>query len=119
MKVRRGDVVLLEHPYSVGVGSKVRPVLVVQCDRDNSRLVNTIVAMITRTIHRAERVDTQYLIDVATPRGQTSGLKAISAVNCSNLFTIHERLIRKKIGVLPLDAMREVDDCLKAALDIR
>ena len=47
MKVNRGDVVLLDHPFSTGAGSKVRPVLVVQGDRDNARLTSTIVAMIT------------------------------------------------------------------------
>ena len=118
MKVSRGDVVLLDHPFSTGVGSKVRPVLVVQCDRDNARLTNTIVAMITRTIHRVSSVDTQLLIDVATPEGRASGLKVISAVNCSNLFTVHEQLIRKKIGNLPTKTMRDVDGCLKAAFGI-
>jgi mRNA-degrading endonuclease toxin of MazEF toxin-antitoxin module len=118
MKVKRGDVVLLDHPYSSGAGSKVRPVLVVQGDRNNVRLTNTIVAMITRTVHRTELVDTQLLIDLTTPEGRASGLKAMSAVNCTNLFTVDERLLRKKIGALPPATMRQVDDCLKSALGI-
>jgi mRNA-degrading endonuclease toxin of MazEF toxin-antitoxin module len=32
MKVKRGDVVLLDHPFSDASGSKVRPALVVQAD---------------------------------------------------------------------------------------
>ncbi len=54
MKVRRGDVVLIDYPFSRGGGAKVRPALVVQNDRDNSRLENTIVAQITSRIDRAE-----------------------------------------------------------------
>ena len=118
MKVNRGDVVLLDYPFSSGAGSKVRPVLVVQGNRDNARLTNTIVAMITRSVHRASQVDTQFLIDVATPEGHATGLKATSAVNCSNLFTVSEQLLRKKIGELPPAIMRQIDDCLKAALGI-
>ena len=118
MKVKRGDVVLLDHPFSTGMGSKVRPVLIVQGDRDNARLTSTIVAMITRTVHRAAEVDTQLLIDIATPEGKAAGLIATSAVNCSNLFTIHEQLLRKKIGELSPAAMKHINDCLKAALGI-
>jgi len=118
MKVMRGDVVLLDHPFSSGAGSKVRPVLVVQGDLDNARLTSTIVAMITRTIHRAGQVESQLLIDITTPEGQATGLKATSAVNCSNLFTVDEQLLRKKIGKLPQSVMQRVNDCLKAALAI-
>jgi mRNA interferase MazF len=47
MNVHRGDVVLIDYPYAAGSGTKVRPVLVIQNDRDNQRLLNTIVAQIT------------------------------------------------------------------------
>ena len=43
MSVRRGDVVLVDYPFTTG-GGKVRPALVVQNDRDNGRLMNTIIA---------------------------------------------------------------------------
>ena len=52
--MNRGDVVILDHPYSDGSGSQVGPALVVQNDRDNQRLTNTIVALITRNISRVE-----------------------------------------------------------------
>jgi mRNA-degrading endonuclease toxin of MazEF toxin-antitoxin module len=38
MNVRRGDVVLADLPYSDRTGSKKRPALVVQCDRNNQCL---------------------------------------------------------------------------------
>lgn len=119
MKVRRGDVILLEHPFSSGTGAKVRPVLVVQNDRDNARLTNTVVVMITRTIHRAGNLDTQLLIDVSTAEGRSSGLKVTSAIICSNLYTAHEQLIHKRIGSLPTATMSQVDGCLRAVLNLR
>jgi mRNA-degrading endonuclease toxin of MazEF toxin-antitoxin module len=45
MNASRGDIVLIDMPFSGGGGSKIRPVLVVQNDRDNQRLSNTIVAL--------------------------------------------------------------------------
>ena len=70
----RGDVVLISFPFSSGVGAKVRPALVVQCDANNRRLLNTIVAMITTSTHLAGKEPTQVLIDPGTPEGRRSGL---------------------------------------------
>ena len=64
----RGDVVLVDYPFSSGSGFKRRPALVVQNDRDNARLTNTIVAMITSHTVRANEA-TQLLIAVSTPKG--------------------------------------------------
>jgi mRNA interferase MazF len=118
MKVKRGDVVLIDQPYSDAGGSKVRPVLVVQADVRNALLTDTIVAMITRNLSRVGRDPTQLLIDISTPDGRQSGLKVNSAVTCGNLFTIHEDLVQRKIGELPATLMRLVNDCLKAALEL-
>jgi mRNA-degrading endonuclease toxin of MazEF toxin-antitoxin module len=45
MKVRGGEVVLVDLPYSDHTGSKVRPALVVQADAWNQRLDDTILAL--------------------------------------------------------------------------
>lgn len=76
MNVQRGEVVLVDFPYAGGAGSKVRPALVIQNDRDNARLVNTIVAQITGTTHRALEA-TQVRIDLNTPEGQQSAYASI------------------------------------------
>ena len=65
----RGDVVLVDYPFSSGSGFKRRPALVVQNDRDNGRLATTIVAMITSHPARVYEA-TQLLIDSSTPEGR-------------------------------------------------
>lgn len=117
MSVRRGDVVLMDYPYTTG-GVKTRPALVVQNDRDNGRLPNTIVVQITTTIQRAQSEPTQLLIDIATPEGRQAGLRRTSAINCANLFTIDQRDILRTLGSLSPALMAKVDDCLKAALGL-
>jgi mRNA interferase MazF len=57
MNVQRGDVVLVDYLYAGGDGHKVRPVLVMQNDRDNQRLRNTIVAQITSVILESFRTN--------------------------------------------------------------
>jgi mRNA-degrading endonuclease toxin of MazEF toxin-antitoxin module len=64
MRVQRGDIVLLPIAFTSGGGAKLRPALVVQFDHNNVRLSDTIVAIITKTTHRATKEPTQLLIDV-------------------------------------------------------
>src|SRR5579862_4741536 len=114
MNVQRADVVPVDFPYPAGTGSKVRPALVVQNDRDNLRLLNTIVAQVTGTTHRALEA-TQVLVEVSTPDGIQSGLKFDSVVNCVNVVTLDKSRVLRKLGALPVRLMGQVRDALKAA----
>lgn len=118
MKVRRADVVIIDHPFSDASGAKVRPALVVQTDHRNTRLTETIIALISTNVRHVATDSTQLLIDVTTPDGRASGLNRTSAVKCGKLFTIHEGLVRKKIGVLSPALMLKINDCLKVALEL-
>lgn len=117
MNVRRGDVVLVDYLYATGGGTKVRPVLVIQNDRDNQRLLNTIVAQITSVTRRAVE-PTQLLIEIATLHGQQSGLRQDSVVNCVNLLTLDKSRVLRKLGSLPEAIMQKINNCLKAALEL-
>jgi mRNA interferase MazF len=118
MNVRRGDIILADLPYSDHTGSKKRPALVVQCDRNNARLDDVILAMITTITQRASTEPTQLLIDITTPDGRQSGLLHESVVKCEHLITLHRRFVGRIIGHLPAEIMRHVDRCLKEALGL-
>jgi mRNA interferase MazF len=118
MSVKRGDVVLVPIPFSSGTGGKVRPALVVQTDRNNGRLNDTILAIITKTTHRALSEPTQLLIDITSHEGKLSGLIHTSAVKCEHLATIDQTLIMRVIGTLPSSLMAHIDVCLKASLQL-
>jgi mRNA interferase MazF len=115
--MKRGDILIVD--FSVySPGEKVRPALAVQNDRDNSRMRNTIVALITGNVRRAGE-PTQLLIDRSHPDFAGSGLHKESVVNCSNLITIRQQDTLHVIGRLSQETMRQVDACLRAALDLR
>ena len=118
MKVRRGDVVLVDYLFSDRTGSKVRPCLVVQNDQNNQRLDDIIIAAISSNTARGRNEPTQHVIEVANADGQQSGLLFDSAVQCENLVTIDGQFIIRKIGVLPKSIMMQIDDCLKIALGV-
>jgi mRNA interferase MazF len=118
MNVARGDVVLVDYPYAGGRGSKMRPALVVQADRDNQRLANTIIVQITGVTHRALE-PTQFFIGLSEPDARRTGLRQDSVVNCANILTIDKHKVLRKIGALPISLLQKVDACLLAALGLR
>jgi mRNA interferase MazF len=118
MNVRRGDVVLVLYPFASGRGASRRPALIVQNDRDNRRLDNTIIAQITTNVRHGND-PTQLLIPWETSEGQQAGLLHDSVVSCNNLATVHEERIHRVIGHLPDAVMSRIDECLKAALGLR
>ena len=119
MNVRRGEIVIVDYPYSDQIGRKVRPALVVQADTWNERLDNTILASITSSRNQRIGDSTLYFIDIAAANGQQTGLRLNSIVQCKNLITYDQSRIRGVIGSLSDAAMEEIDTCLKAALGIQ
>ena len=119
MTALRGEVVIVDFPYSNQTGRKVRPALVIQADLLNQlQPVDTILAAISRR-YRLDRTATEYAIDISTVTGQQTGLLVNSVVQCWNLTTYAQARILRVIGRLPDAAMQQVNACLKAALDIR
>src|SRR5258707_1139008 len=118
MKVDRGDVILVSYPFASGTGSKVRPALVFQSDRNNFRLDNTIIAQLTSRTRYAKTEPTQLLIEAASAAGQQAGPLIDSALSCENLYTGRQDAVVRKIGTLPDSLVRQVAACLKASLDL-
>lgn len=116
---RRGDVVVVRVPYYDKSGAKDRPAVVVQCDRNNARLLSTLVAGVTTNLRRVAVESTQFLVDPATPEGASSGLAVASAVKCENLYTVSQADIQATLGHLSDVLEERLNDCLKAALEIR
>lgn len=113
----RGDVVIVDFPFVEGGRGKKRPSLVVQNDRDNRRLANTVVAMISGNIRHAGE-PSQVTIDPTTNNGASSGVHGPSVVKCCNLYTVRRQDVLKTIGHLAPLLMDQVDAALKDALGI-
>src|SRR5207253_2956647 len=116
MRVSRGEIVLVDYPFSDRTGSKVRPALVVQADSLNHRIDDTILAAISRSTHRAG--PTQHFIDIATAEGAATGLRQNSMIQCENLLTYDQRLILRAIGRLSQPMMQQINGFLRKALDL-
>lgn len=91
--------------------------LVVQSDRNNARIQNTILAAIPTNVTRSAE-PTQVLVETGTPAGKQSGLLNDSVVSCENLITARQSQVIRTIGSLPPDVMKQVDDALKESLEL-
>lgn len=116
--IQRGDVVIVAFPFVGGAESKNRPAIVVQCDRLNAKIQNTLVAMVTGNTSLIGKEPTQFLIDPAVPEGLSSGLNHPSAVKCENLATTRQSDILQVIGHLSDVLTLKLNDCLKEALEL-
>lgn len=114
----RGDVVLLDVTYVTGLGSKVRPAVVIQTDSLNARLQSTMLAVITTNTSRSATEPTQLLIDITTPEGQATGLLAPSTAKCEHLITANQSRIKRKIGRFSPSLLAQLDVCLKSAIEL-
>ena len=115
--IQRGDVVIVDFPFTDQRVTKVRPALVVQNDADNARRRETVVALITGNL-KMDGDPSHLLIDPTTPEGAPSRLHGPSLVSCNNLFTIEQVGVIRVIGTLSGPLMAKVDACLTAALGL-
>ena len=115
--MKRGDVVIVEFPYTDGKRGKNRPAVILQNDRDNGRLTNTVVAMISGNIRHADE-PTQVLVEPDKQSGASSGLHGPSVVKCCNLYTIRKQDIQQTVGQLADEIQTKVDQALRQALGL-
>jgi mRNA-degrading endonuclease toxin of MazEF toxin-antitoxin module len=115
--IRRGDVVIVEIPFTDIAGAKKRPALVVQSDAYNQSIRKTVVVIFTGNLQR--RADPSHLyVDPSTSEGASSGLTGPSLASCFNLFTIEQSRVEQVIGHLSDLLKQQLNGCLRAALDI-
>jgi mRNA interferase MazF len=112
--MKRGDVVLVDWPFTDRTGSKLRPAVVVQADFLNSLIDDTILVQITSRSHGIPGTEVQL-----DPAAETSsGLLHVSYACCPNILTTEQAAVDQTIGTLSDAAMRQIADCLKQVLEL-
>jgi mRNA interferase MazF len=104
----KGDVVLVNFPFSDLSEFKVRPVIVVSTPHASQDLF--VISLTSKT-------DRLLTGEFVLSEWKNSGLNLASAVK-PGLFTIHESLIVKSIGTLSKSDAGRVDDSLRGWLGL-
>ena len=115
MPYSRGDVVLVFFPDSNLITARRRPALVVEADRLETGLPQTIVAMITSNLSRAGH-RSRVTVLRSSAQGRGMGLLSDSVVMTDNLATVRESEIHRLIG--RCDEMQSIDTALRHTLGL-
>lgn len=115
MKWNRGDVVLCAYPNSDLRTAKRRPALVVQADRLDTGIAQTILVMITTNPGRAGH-PSRVVVQAGSPTARNMGLVSDSVVMMDNLATVLNNEIYGVIGTC--DIMPVIDTALRHTLSL-
>jgi len=109
---KRGEVYYVAFDPTLGVEiKKTRPALIIQNDIGNLHSQATIVAAITSTVREA------FPYEVATAGGE-GGLPKDSLVLLNQVRTIDKKRLRKKLGMLSSETMKNVDRAIAVSLGL-
>jgi mRNA interferase MazF len=116
---RRGDVVLIAFPFITQgqTERKRRPALVVQSDRYNRHRAAVVVAAITGATPK-HMLPCKVPVTQHSPQGRQAGLRLDSVIDCQTIATVPREEIVARLGTLPPELMRRVDEALKDALGL-
>lgn len=109
--VRRGEVYIADLLHLGGRLWKHRPVVVVQNDVGNRVGSETIVLAIRSSTER------KYPIHVDVGRG-AGGLDHDSRVDAGQVLTLLKDQLGRRIGMIPPDIMKAVDEALRVSLGL-
>lgn len=114
VNVKRGDIFFAD--LSPVVGSEqggLRPVLIVQNNVGNHYSPTVIVAAITSRITKPK------MPTHVGMKGGRDGLERDSVILLEQVRTIDKQRLRDRIGALPVDKMRAVDNALNTSLGLK
>lgn len=117
MIFKHGDVVLGRVPHTAGTRGKKRPAVIIQADGYNAKLRHIVVAEVTSGPQWVGD-PACLLIDISTPEGQATGLHKNGVVSCLHLVTMNADRLAPPIGSLSSALVQQLNDCLKAALEL-
>ena len=102
---RQGDFVLVPFPFTDLSAVKQRPGLVISPDGLNETRADLVVAAITSQIPAGSAEDEMRVPDAELA---ACGLPKPSIVKLGKIFTIHQGLIRKRLGRLSERTLEEI-----------
>jgi mRNA-degrading endonuclease toxin of MazEF toxin-antitoxin module len=108
----RGDVLLIQFPFSGLAGQKDRPAVVISADIYHDRWDELLVVALTSKVPKTLRPTDYQVRD-----WQAAGLQQPSWMR-SHLATVHYQLVMHKIGSLAPSDMQAVEVCLRIALQL-
>jgi mRNA interferase MazF len=104
--VKRGEVWWAELPPPVGS----RPVVILTRDAVLDKIAAIVVALVTRTVRQ---LPTEVVL------GRRQGLPVRCVANLDNILTVPRHRLKRLMGACDASKVEELNQAIKAALDVR
>lgn len=117
MKYKKGYILVIKFPFLLKEGREVRkgrPALVINNSEIKKRYNDIVLAAITSQIP-SEIMEMEIVLEAE----DSTGLIKKSLLRLDFIMTIPEELISRRIGVIPRQVMKIVDDKLKKLFGIK
>jgi len=100
-----GEVITIPFPFTDLTTAKKRPALIISSRAFNQTHDDLILVAITSQKPFEVKSD-EYLLP--TTEQQSAGLPKLSKIRCGKIVTIHQRLVRKRLGQISTTALNEI-----------
>lgn len=112
---RRGQVVVVNVPFSNQSGVKPRPAVVVSTDRFHKTLPDVIVCPISSQSRYYRRPGPG---DYPLQKWRVVGLRHPSTVRISKVLSVEKAILKRILGSLSQEDLAEVEEGLRQAFDL-
>jgi len=114
--VKRGDIVLIDYPFSNQQGTKVRPALVISSDNYNKKGDDALFILISSTLKNIQKYDVT--LEPSNPEFGQTGLKNSSKIRADKIVYLLKSLATRKLGSAGETTQKQVDKLLKDILGL-
>jgi mRNA interferase MazF len=111
-KLEPGNIILVNFPFTNLQSSKVRPALILSIKGEDI----IILGIFSRVPENLQ--NSWIVISELNPAFEQTGLKKTSIIKTEKITVIHQSLIKKKLGYIPPELMRQVKQTLRKTLQI-
>lgn len=106
--VIKGDVVLVQFPFTDLSQSKLRPAIILWIDPVGTDVV--VCAITSQNLNRLE--EGEFLLDTADPDFPSTGLRVASKVRATRIATLDRQLVARRLGKVGRRSMQTLNTVL-------
>ena len=114
MKLKKGDIVLAEFPFTDLSQKKLRPALVLWA---SSTIDEITIGFISSQNVTSISLD-EFALNVSAPEFTSTGLKVSSQVRVTRIVSLEQRLILRRLGELGSQRMQELNATIIQAFQL-
>ena len=115
MSIKKGDILLVDFPFTDLSQTKLRPALVLWVDATGDDVTLCFISSQDITNLSPEK----FILDPSDPEFKNTGLRTISKVRVTRVVTLERRLIKRRIGQLGINQTQQLNTVIIQAFKIR